>query len=418
MRKKLRLKRITEKNKNYFFGYYGKYPWSENRRYFVSLKTKFLDKHPSTKDKADIILFDLKKNIKKKIAETRAWNWQQGCMLQWIGPDLNSNIIYNDEKNGKFVSVILNIKTLEKKIIPYTIYDIEKNGKFALSIDYSRLNQVRKGYGYEKNNNKRIKEIAPKNKGVYLINLKTKKRKLLINLNHLYNYKNINSMDKGLHWIDQPTFSPNGKRFCFLHRWNIENKLFHTRFFTADLNGKNLFMFPDSGFYSHFCWKNSNEVLTWCSISEKFGNIRKGKRNSNFIIEKILPIYRKIIPKFIRKRILPIGYFLFKDQTKQIKKIKIHSEDGHPSFTKDEKYLITDTYPDKKHYRKLILYNWKKRKKKILGKFYSIPKEINNMNWDNSSLRCDLHPRWNFQGNKICFDSVHEGFRGIYEISL
>ena len=40
------------------------------------------------------------------------------------------------------------------------------------------------------------------------------------------------------------------------------------------------------------------------------------------------------------------------------------------------------------------------------------------VSWDNSPFRVDLHPRWNWQGNKACFDSVHEGFRGIYVIKL
>lgn len=31
-----------------------------------------------------------------------------------------------------------------------------------------------------------------------------------------------------------------------------------------------------------------------------------------------------------------------------------------------------------------------------------------------SGLHCDLHPRWNFDGTKVAFDSIHEGTRQIY----
>ena len=33
-------------------------------------------------------------------------------------------------------------------------------------------------------------------------------------------------------------------------------------------------------------------------------------------------------------------------------------------------------------------------------------------------IRCDLHPRWNRTGTAFSFDSTHEGFRGIYEVSF
>ena len=37
--------------------------------------------------------------------------------------------------------------------------------------------------------------------------------------------------------------------------------------------------------------------------------------------------------------------------------------------------------------------------------------------YDNDT-RCDLHPRWNHQGNQICFDSVFEGHRGLYMVKI
>ena len=37
--------------------------------------------------------------------------------------------------------------------------------------------------------------------------------------------------------------------------------------------------------------------------------------------------------------------------------------------------------------------------------------------YDNDT-RCDLHPRWNHVGDKICFDSVFEGHRGLYVVGL
>ena len=421
LNKKVKVKKLIEGDKHYFFGFYGKSPWNNDGKYAVTLEVGFIDRHPTKKDPANIILIDFENNKKEKIAETKAWNWQQGCMLQWMPPHHDKKIIFNDRKNGKFISRILDVKTKKEKIIPYPIYDVHPSGKYALSISYEKLNQVRRGYGYDGGSVNKLKKKVSE-EGIYLINLGTNKKKLIVSLNDLYNYKNLKSMDKGKHWIDQPVFNPTGNRLCFLHRWEIEGGLFHTRFFTADLNGKNLFMFPDSGFYSHFIWKNNNEILMFCSISENFGNIRKGGKISSFIINKIRPIYREIIPRSIRKRVIPIGYYLLKDQSKETKKINIYNDDGHPSFSKNREYVITDTYPDSKNYRKLILYDWKNDKRTILGNFYSLPdkKYLHRLikDFGNSPFRIDLHPRWDLKGEKICFDSVHEGKRGIYMVNI
>lgn len=415
---KVKLSKLIEGDKHYFFGYYNKSPWSKDEKYAVVLEVDFIDRHPEKEDSTNIILIDFENNKKEKIAETKAWNWQQGCMLQWMPPNYDNKIIFNDRKKGKFISKIIDIKTKKEKIIPYSLYDVSPNGKYGLSISFEKLNKVRRGYGYAGGSNRKISE----KEGIYLINLENNTKKLIVDLNDLYNYKNLKSMDKGKHWIDQPVFNPKGDRVCFLHRWDIEGGLFHTRFFTVNKDGSDLFMFPDSGFYSHFTWRNSKEILVFCSVSEKFGNVRKGDKKSRFLLEQIRPIYRKLVPRFIRKRVIPIGYYLLKDKTKLARKIHIYNDDGHPSFSPNQRYVITDTYPNAKNYRKLILYNWSKDKRIILGNFYSLPDKkylsIPIKDFGNSPFRVDLHPRWDRKGEKVCFDSIHEGKRGTYIADL
>ena len=107
--------------------------------------------------------------------------------------------------------------------------------------------------------------------------------------------------------------------------------------------------------------------------------------------------------------------------------INIYNDDGHPSFSPDGRYVITDTYPDGRNYRKLLLYDWEKEESTVLEKLYSLPdkkylettKTVGDYkNWGSSPFRVDLHPRWDRKGEKVCFDSIHEGKRGVYIFEL
>ena len=82
------------------------------------------------------------------------------------------------------------------------------------------------------------------------------------------------------------------------------------------------------------------------------------------------------------------------------------------SFTSDNRYMLTDTYPDhEKFMQTLQIYDTQKDVVADIGKFYSSPYSV-------IDVRCDLHPRWNRSENGITFDSTHEGFRGVYKMDL
>jgi Tol biopolymer transport system component len=61
--------------------------------------------------------------------------------------------------------------------------------------------------------------------------------------------------------------------------------------------------------------------------------------------------------------------------------------------------------------RTLILYRPSDGYRLDIGRFFA-PRELDG------EIRCDLHPRWSRDGQKICFDSVHEGHRQIYVVDV
>lgn len=420
------VKAVTNGPKHHFFGYYDKCPWDANGHLMLSMEVDFINHLPECCDVATIGIIDLLNNNHfQAIAQTYAWNWQQGCMLQWLPPDYRRYIIYNDRQNDRFVSIIMDTKTSEKKILPTTIYSIHPNGRYAVTPNFARLHHTRRGYGYAGVLDPWYNEPAPKNDGIYLLDLKTGEFKLIISIAQLYKYNHLSSMEDGKHWVNHLMFNADGSRFCFLHRWQLTDGGIYTRLFTANLNGTDIYCLLDTGNFSHFGWRNSKELLGWGRLPNRLNQIRKNRWLTKYILGFLLPIYQSLFSEknVIRKKIANDSYLLFNDQSNEIKKIgtELLNEDGHCSWSPDGKWVLTDTYPDDNHYRNLILYDYEKGLRINIGKFYSLPdtsKYKVDENWDISAMRCDLHPRWNRDGTELCIDSVHEGSRQMYVLDV
>ena len=103
------MKRIfqTPTDGHYFFGYYDKSPLNKDNSKILACKASFIDRMPSADDVLEIGYFDWKNsNEFIKLNETKAWNWQQGCMLQWLQNSESDKAIYNTIIDCEFGSEI------------------------------------------------------------------------------------------------------------------------------------------------------------------------------------------------------------------------------------------------------------------------------------------------------------------------
>ena len=371
------IKQMSKSTEEHLFGYYDKCPWNKDENKLIYLQVTKANKNPASFEQAKIILKDLVTEQEKIIATTNAWNVQQGCMLQWLGPDFNSKIFYNDFMDGKLKSVILNIDNLEKKIIDYPLYSIDKSGKWGLTLDFYRLDRLRPGYGYNNKVDATNKELLPKGYCIWKVDLDSNTSKGIISYEELYNIDLKDTMKNAEHKINHIMINPAGTRFMFLHRW-IKNKVKYTRLLTADVNGKNIYNLLDNDMVSHCNWKDDKTILGWAQ--------KEGQGTH---------------------------YFLLKDQTSEYKVIAKEKllTDGHPSYSPDGKWFVTDTYPDFRRKQHIYIYNEKEDKLIEVATVYA------NIKY-NGDCRCDLHPRWNYSGNKICFDGAQKNKRQVYSIDV
>jgi hypothetical protein len=408
----------TPLEKSCFFGYFDKSPFSKCGTRMLAHSAPFADRMPEANDVLEINLFDLNTGKYEKLADTRAWNWQQGCMLQWLGPDHNKNIIYNDRNEDHFVGVILDTVTGEKKYLPMPVYTVHPKGRTALCVDHERHCWFRSGYSYVGvwNETKRI-PFAPDD-GIWLMDLNTSELKQMVSLGHIAAMKPVSSMKGGEHYLEHLMYSPDGSSFAFYHRWSLPDGNVYTRLLAADENGENLRIIHDTGRATHFCWRNEREILCYSGTQNIGNKLKKNRLLVKNLVMPLLPLYKKLVSpnSSIRSFITGNSYILFDIISGKQQKVSPHIlvEDGHPMFLPGcNNIFVSDTYQNSKSERDLFLFDLSKDKKINIASLRS------NSSTDSMAFRCDLHPKVAFSGNLICVDTTHNTTRQmfVYDIS-
>ena len=374
---------LIEVREGYFFGFHDKCPWSVNNQMLLAHKANLSLKMPQFNDSVEIGYFS-GENYKEfnLLSKTLAWNWHQGSMLQWLGQS-SKNIIFNDFNGKNHVSRILDLNGKTVSTLSLPIAAVHPSGEKALSYNFARLRGAPHGYGYANGFDPEEANLIPLKNGLSLINVLSGKTNLIFTVSEIAQIEPDKTMENAFHYFTHCQFSPSGQRFVFFHRWVKNNNEQWTRMISSDLQGKNIFIFPCHGMVSHVAWQDDENILAYARTSRY-----KDK------------------------------YYLFKDMTKEFSIIgeDSFSSDGHPSFNKNKKYFITDTYPDKFRIRYLVLYDLEKKKRYNLAKLYS-PREFYGKKFEDI-LMADLHPRWDREGKMICFDSAHTGKRSLCTIFL
>lgn len=369
---------ITEGPKEHFFAsYYGINSFSRSQKYATVLQTEVRFELPTEDDTAVLGLIDLDSKEFIPVSKTRAWNFQEGCMAHWLGSSPDSLIIFNDYREGKYVSVILNVHTKKEiRVIDRPVSAVSPNGKEAVGMNFSRLRATRTDYGYGGDGQDAQVNIRfPDNDGIFHIDLETGESKLLVSI------KDIESQVPGLkegaiEYFAHVVYSRDGSKLSWLARGHPER---NTTVFTVNRDGTGLARaFPDNWGGSHYDWLNGDELMMTANY--------EGKQ------------YAHVLFTVGQKNYKRLGNGLL-------------DYDGHGTFSPDGKWMITDSYPSGgTREQKLYLMDMKTEAVLPLGRYYH-PEEYRG---ENGWTRCDLHPRWSPNGDILGVNSVFNGTRQVY----
>ncbi len=370
------VRRITNGPLYHWFGYYDKQQVSDDGRYALSNQVDFEGRSPRADDVIQVGMIDLQDGDRWiELGSSRAWCWQQGCMLQWR-PGHPTQVIWNDRQDdgpwgARFVSHIVDIVTGERRTVPFPIYSLSPDGCYAVYPDFRRINDTRPGYGYAGIPDPNARVLYPDGTGIWRGDLETGESELVVSLAAAaaapYPHEDLSTRKQ---WFNHLLYSPSGQRFEFLHRWNVPGATFATRMMTVGVDGGDLRVVDGWGDTSHFIWRDADHILAWAT------------HPSHGYAFYLYPDEADPTPEVVGLEKMPVN--------------------GHCTYLPGNEYILNDAYPNAEREQVLYLYRPADDVRIELGSFYEPPEYTGE--W-----RCDLHPRSTPDGRYVLIDSTHEG---------
>lgn len=371
---------LTRGPAHHFFGYYEKSPWNASGRLLLAHEASFNDRPPTADDPVTVGVVHLADGRRlQPLAQTMAWNWQQGSMLQWHPADPERLLVHNDRRDGRHVGVVRDVDGREQRVYDRPLYALAPDGRTAYSLNFARLQTHRPGYGYAGVDDPWAARLAPDDDGIHAVDLASGQSRLIVPLGALARLSPKPGMEGRPHYCNHIQVNPDGSRFAFFHIWRTGDTTWEVRLYTAARDGSDLRCVLDTGRVSHYDWLDEHRILVWAH--------RPGTGDRFLLCDE-------------------------RDGSVQVFGDGTLTEDGHCTFSPDRRWVLNDTYPDGHGMRTLMLVGWADGRRIDLARLHS-PKS----RWW-GEIRCDLHPRWSRDGRQVCVDSVHDGTRQMYVIDV
>ncbi|MBN1674993.1 MAG: nucleoside hydrolase [Kiritimatiellae bacterium] len=352
------------------FWFYGVLQFDASGRYALGMTVRFQDRPVQPTDRAEIGYFDLQDgNRWTRIGETTAWNWQQGCRLQWR-PN-SDEILWNDRSadGTRFVCRACNFKTGARRTLPRAIYDVSPDGRYALTQDFQRMKHP--GTDYVGIPDPYAGQHAPAETGVWKIDLETGTDELLISLARMAQiaFPGGYTGDTDLYFFREVwnragtrfnAFLRNSSKPTYIHAWSVGADGTDVRYF---------YQRP-----SHTSWRDDRLLLEgykWTLHRDDGTGQAAGRLSAEVDIDTDCAF----VP-------------------------------GH-----EDDWVVANTYPLPNGYQHLFLYHIPTKLFVPLAKLRNTaPRGI---------YRVDLHGRLSRDGRVVCMDASHEGKgRQMYTVDI
>lgn len=239
------------------FWFYDEQQFDVSGRYALGMKVYFQGRDVEPSDRGDIGYIDLRDGFKwTEIGETTAWNWQQGCRLQWRPS--SDEILWNDraEDGTHYICRAYNFKTGARRTLPRPVYDVSADGAMALTHDFARMKHG--GTMYVGIPDPYEKLRTPAKSGVEKMDMETGHVEFLISLERIAEiaFPQEYKEKTGLYFFREG-WNPSGTRFIAFIR-NMASPR-HCTGWSISADGRDVRYFYDNP--SHHTWQDDTTIL-------------------------------------------------------------------------------------------------------------------------------------------------------------
>jgi len=355
-----------------FFGFHDKNPWSWDNEFLLA--HRFIgwgNELESAKRRLQIAIFRGENWLEPlPITETRAWNWQQGAQLQWVGQ--KKRILFNDFVDGRCVAREVDLNGNEQFVYEYPVVAANRDGNMFAAICFYAFGNEMPGYGYDFKG-AQAKSIVPRDK---LIVFDKKSVEQIIDGRAIPRLSQMKIEDERS-FISHVAFNEGGAKIAFLRRNKRPGRRLLSALYILNRKSGEIKRMPFRNMVSHYCWIGDRNILAYANDEDGQG----------FFIADVESGTLETVSK------------------------ELGSVDGHPHSDRLGKRILVDAYPDKFRLQRLSVWDWDTKKRLDLALLFS-PMRF----W--GRFRVDLHPRIRADGAYACIDCSINGMRSLATIPL
>jgi len=368
VRRGLRHFYLGEGSDHYYVGYYDKDPVSAAGTHILCHRVRAEYTEQVEPEEASIGLLSLAGNSFFELDHTRAVNWQLASRAQWLD---ENTIIFNDIIDGYQRSVKFDCVAM-KRVAVYDrpFWDISHDKLYAASLNFSRIKNMRPGYGYTGLSIDGDDEILT------VFDLDNGQLIHEISLDDILFKVNFVNGDGDDVYLNHIVWSPCNKKLLTIFHYNDRNTdvrrvlpvLIHLPSLAVD-------RLYDGGDSWHHTFLNEEQILAYLRADKEFFYAIWSKSSGWVKVEGSMP-----------------------------------KKDGHPSMVAESDKVVVDTYPDRLGIMSLY---WGST---IPGAPLTKLIAMRNPPRYSGPLRCDLHPRVSIKHELVICDVPSDNGRKILVI--